>query len=316
MSSAYRDIEVSKELRQCDVTKLGRENTMISIEYRFRSHDDQDIVRQINFSLKPEGFLASMEEFDKVARGGWGPNRRLPVPPNTIERTKMVFSNNPYYLQAFEFYQSNRSKNRIQEIQNSNANTNSVAIGEAINDAEADAANEEEQVKREEAYASAISDPDYDNVKKSERLTPITVPNALRKDPGRYCVYGIIETVKNPFKLITEVGFTCTNRKCQSYNNPKWQIIDTPIFSVDDMPIAFKAERDKTGKIKKTGQQRYLEFLRCPDCNHNRQVRPRYEHFDNAKIIELKKLERITKVSTAIANNTLNLERLTVPCNG
>jgi hypothetical protein len=25
MSSAYRDIEVSKELRQCGVTKLGRE---------------------------------------------------------------------------------------------------------------------------------------------------------------------------------------------------------------------------------------------------------------------------------------------------
>ena len=155
MSSAYRDIEVSKELRQCDVTKLGRENTMISIEYRFRSHDDQDIVRQVNFSLKPEGFLASMEEFDKVARGGWGANRRLPVPPNTIERTKMVFSNNPYYLQAFEFYQSNT---KTEQEQNSNTEANSVAIGEVVTDAEAMLPNEEEQFKREEAYASAISE--------------------------------------------------------------------------------------------------------------------------------------------------------------
>ena len=250
MSSAYRDIEVSKELRQCEVTKLGRENTMISIEYRFRSHDDQDIVRQIIFSLKSEGFLATMEEFDKVARGGRGPNRRVPLPPNIIERTKMVFSNNPYYLQAFEFYQSNTKTEQEQYSGNSNSNSNSslVPIGEAINDAEADAANEEEQVKREEAYASAISDPDYDNVKKSERLTSITVPNALRKDPGRYCVYGIIDTVKNPFKLITEVGFTCTNHKCQSYNNPKWQIIDTPIFSVDDMPIALKLKETRLEK--------------------------------------------------------------------
>ena len=149
-----------------------------------------------------------MEEFDKVARGGWGPNRRIPLPPNIIERTKMVFSNNPYYLQAFEFYESD-TKTEQEQIQTTEAN--SVAIGEPINDIETDAANEEEQVKREEAYASAISDPDYDHVKKNERLTPITVPNALRKDPGRYCVYGIIDTVKNPFKLMTEVGFICTN---------------------------------------------------------------------------------------------------------
>ena len=42
--------------------------------------------------------------------------------------------------------------------------------------------------------------------------------------------------------------------------------IDTPIFSLDDMPIAFKAGKGREWKNKKTGQQRYLEFLRCPDC--------------------------------------------------
>lgn len=77
MLSAYRDIEVSKELRQCGVTKLGKENTKFSVEYNFQAHDSQDIVRVVIFSLKSDGFLATMEEFDKQARGEWGPNRRI-----------------------------------------------------------------------------------------------------------------------------------------------------------------------------------------------------------------------------------------------
>src|SRR5918994_1743776 len=222
MSSAYRDIEVSKELRQCGVTKLGKENTRISVEYHFQAHDGQDIVRVVIFNLRSEGFLATMEEYDKQARGGWGPNRRIPLPSETIERTKMVFANNPYYRQAFEFYERD-SDSKTEEQYN-----NTPSVGEQVNDVETEAANEEEQRKREEAYASAISDPDYDNVKKSERLIPITVTNAIRKDPGRYCVYGIIDTVRNPFKLMTEVGFVCGNRKCTSYGSPKWQILDTP----------------------------------------------------------------------------------------
>ena len=58
----YRDIEVSKELRQCGVTRLGRENTRISIEYQFQAHDGQEITRMIIFDLKLEGFFATMED--------------------------------------------------------------------------------------------------------------------------------------------------------------------------------------------------------------------------------------------------------------
>jgi hypothetical protein len=76
--ASYRDIEVSKELRQCSVTKLGRKNTKVSIEYQFQAHDGQEITRMVIFDLKPEGFFATMEDFDKKARGGWGPNRRIP----------------------------------------------------------------------------------------------------------------------------------------------------------------------------------------------------------------------------------------------
>jgi hypothetical protein len=85
MFSTYRDIEVSKELRQCGVTKLGKENTKISVEYHFQAHDGQDVVRIVIFNLRPEGFLATMEEYDKQARGGWGRNRRIPLPSETIE---------------------------------------------------------------------------------------------------------------------------------------------------------------------------------------------------------------------------------------
>ncbi|HEY7569882.1 MAG TPA: AAA family ATPase [Nitrososphaeraceae archaeon] len=308
MSSAYRDIDISKELLQCGVTKLGRENTKISMEFHFPAHDGQEITRMVIFNLKQDGFLATVEEFDRQARGGWGHNRRLPLPSDIIEKTKIVFANSTYYPRAFEYYEHDIvNEEQLRQEQSV------VSLSEPTEGVQMVAANEEEQRKKEQAYASAISDPDYDDVKRNERLTPISVSNAIRKDPGRYCVYGIIDTVRKPFKLMTEVGFICRDQKCTSYGNPKWQILDTPIFSLDDMPIAFKAERVENGKVKKNGQQRYLELLRCPYCQHTRSVIPsNHGHFDNAKIIELKKLDRITKVSTMIANNTLNMERLTV----
>jgi DNA replicative helicase MCM subunit Mcm2 (Cdc46/Mcm family) len=302
---SYRDIEVSKELRQCGVNKLGRENTKISIEYQFQAHDGQEITRMVIFDLKPEGFFATMEEFDKKARGGWGPNRRIPIPNDIIEKTKAVLANSPYYPQAFEYYE--RDTGTEQQAEEGQGRQ---SVGEPIEDPGA-AANEEEQRKKEEAYTSAISDPDFDTVKKNERLTPISVSNAIRKDPGRYCVYGIIDTVRSPFKQITEADFVCNNRKCTSYGNPKGQILDVPIFSLNDLPIAFKAERNANGTVKKTGQQRYLDLLSCPYCHDNRYARPSFKHFDNAKIIEIKRIERITKISTITANNTLNMERLT-----
>ena len=305
-TAPYRDIEVSKELRQCGVTKLGRENTTIFIEFQSQAHDRQEIIRMVIFDLKPEGFFASIEDFDRKARGGWGPNRRIPLPNDIIEKTKAALANSPYYPKAFEYYE----RDTITEEQPKEGKA-LLSVGEPAGDAEI-AANEEEQRKREEAYASAISDSDFDTVKKNERLTPISVSNAIRKDPGRYCVYGIIDTVRSPFKLMTEAGFVCNNRKCTSYGNPKWQILDVPIFSLNDMPIAFKAERDANGVVKRTGQQRYLDLLNCPYCHGSRYERPSFRHFDNAKIIEIKRIERITKVSTITANNTLNMERLTV----
>ncbi|MGC1134463.1 MAG: AAA family ATPase [Nitrososphaeraceae archaeon] len=304
---SYRDIEVSKELRQCGVTRLGRENTKISFEYQFQAHDGQEITRMVIFDLKPEGFFPTMEEFDKKARGGWGPNKRIPIPNDIIEKTKAVLANSAYYPQAFEYYE----RDIVPEEQPEEGQVHQP-LGDPIDDAEAAAAKEEEQRKKEEAYASAISDPDFDTIKKNEHLTPISVSNAIRKDPGRYCVYGIIDTVRSLFKLMTEAGFVCNNRKCTSYGNPKWQILDVPIFSLNDMPIAFKAERDANGNVKKTGPHRYLDLLNCPYCHGSRFERPSFRRFDNAKIIEIKRVERITKVSTITANNTLNMERLTV----
>jgi hypothetical protein len=158
-------------LRQCGVTRLGRENTRISIEYQFQAHDGQEITRMIIFDLKPEGFFSTMEDFDKEARGGWGPNRRLPIPQDIIEKTKAVLANSPYYPRAFEYY----DHDTITEEQPEEGQT-LLSVGAPTVDAEVVAANEEEQRKREEAYASTISDPDFDNIKKKERLTPFQSP--------------------------------------------------------------------------------------------------------------------------------------------
>ena len=140
MSSAYRDIEISKELLQCGVTKLGRENTKISMEFHFHAHDGQEITRMIIFNLKQDGFLASIEEFDKQARGGWGPNRRIPLPQDIIEKTKIVFANSPYYPRALEYYERDtKTDEQLQQEQNP------ISVLESTTDTEAEiAANEEE----------------------------------------------------------------------------------------------------------------------------------------------------------------------------
>ena len=134
---SYRDIEVSKELRQCGVTRLGRENIKISMEYQFQAHDGQQITRMVIFNLKSEGFLSSMEEFDKEASGRYGSNKKIPIPRKIIEKTKSVFANSPYYPRAFEYYQ----RDTISEEQQQEG---PLSVGEPTDiDGESVAVNEE-----------------------------------------------------------------------------------------------------------------------------------------------------------------------------
>ena len=98
---SYRDIEVSKELPQRGVTRLG-EDTKIFIEFQSQAHNGQEVTRMVMFDLKPEGCFVSIEDFDKKARGGWRANRRIPLLNDVIEKTRVVLANSTYYPQAFE----------------------------------------------------------------------------------------------------------------------------------------------------------------------------------------------------------------------
>ena len=96
-------MELGKELRQCGVTRLG-ENTKIFIEFQSQAQDGQEVTIMVMFDLKPEGFFVSIEDFDKKARGGWGPNKRIPLLKDIIEKTRVILANSTYYPQTFEDY--------------------------------------------------------------------------------------------------------------------------------------------------------------------------------------------------------------------
>ena len=156
-----------------------------------------------------------------------------------------------------------------------------------------------EEDEQERAYASSVSDPDYTD----EGLPLLSVTSAIRKDPGRYRVCGIIDTVRKLFKLLTKVYFVCRNPKCSKQDIQEPHLLDTPIFSLEDMPIAFEG-----------GMEEFNRYQRCPSCRGRREIIQDFKKFANAKIIELKNLDKTgnRKHSTIALNTTLSMERLTV----
>jgi DNA replicative helicase MCM subunit Mcm2 (Cdc46/Mcm family) len=114
-------------------------------------------------------------------------------------------------------------------------------------------------------------------------------------------VTGVIDSVGKPFKLLREINFTCTNIKCPKYDIPERCVLDTPIYTMQDMPIAFNG-----------GIAEYHERARCPssDCRRQRNATPNYNKFENAKVIQLKNLSRRngkSKVPSAVSANTLGV---------
>ena len=69
------------------------------------------------------------------------------------------------------------------------------------------------------------------------------------------------------------------------------------------MPIAFEG-----------GMEEFNRYQRCPACRGRRDIIQDFKKFANAKIIELKNLDktRNRKQSTIALNTTLSMERLTV----
>ena len=165
---------------------MGRDNLKILIEYNFQANDGQWIPVVIYFDLKRD-FFDTLEEFDKRA------SKRVQLNRDIIEKTKAALSNDEYYVKVLSYYEH--------DVTNSSSNDSAPpSIGEPTNRLADDGSEEDEQ---EKAYASSVSDPDYTD----EGLPLLSVTSAIRKDPGRYRVCGIIDTVRKLFKLITRVRF-------------------------------------------------------------------------------------------------------------
>ena len=205
-----------------------------------------------------------------------------------MRKPKQALSNDEYYTKVLSYYESEVTSGK------NNNNQACTSVGEPAASTMDDGSEEHEQ---EKAYASSISDPDYTD----EGLPLLSVSSAIRKDPGRIRVCGVIYTVRNPFKLLTKAYYVCRNPKCSKQDIQEPHILDTPIFSLDDMPIAFEGGIDEHNR-----------YQRCPTCRGRREIVPDYKKFANAKIVELKNLEtsRNTNLSVTALNNTLNMERL------
>jgi DNA replicative helicase MCM subunit Mcm2 (Cdc46/Mcm family) len=271
---SIKDIDVPHTLQKLKITRMGRDNQRFLIQYEFQDKDGGPMPVQVYFDLKPN-FFDTLEEFRKKA------SKRLQLDEKRIQRTIAALSNDEYCQRVLEFYEVNG----IETV---------TKIGEQIGD---DGDITKQECEQEEAYASSVSDPDYVD----EGLPLLSVTSALRKDPGRICVSGTIDTVRPPFKLLTKVYFVCRNSQCSKQDIQEEYILDTPIFSLADMPIAFEG-----------GAEEYNRFQRCATCRGRREVVPDYNKFENAKTIELKNLNTVGKVSAITANSTLSMERLAV----
>jgi hypothetical protein len=124
----------------------------------------------------------------------------------------VALSNDEYCRRILQYYDA--------DIDDDNNNNNIAAavvtndLSTTITPSNAIAGANDDGDQQAEAYASSASDPDYNN----EGLKLLSVSEAIRKDPMRLRVTGIIDTVRKPFKLLKIVYFTCYNSKCRRLN--------------------------------------------------------------------------------------------------
>jgi DNA replicative helicase MCM subunit Mcm2 (Cdc46/Mcm family) len=263
------------------------------------SHDGIPITVDIHFDIK-QSLWDTVEGFRKAA------SKRPQLKPEQIQQIIVALRADEYCSRIFAYYEFDSRRPAIEDKNKEDSNvSNTIAteIGEP-DENDLDTTAEEQQ----EAYAASVSDPDYTD----EGLPGLSVSNAIRKDPMRLRVIGVIDTVGKLFKLLTEINFRCANTKCPRFDFPEHCILDTPIYTIQDMPIAFNG-----------GINEYNERARCPnsECRRPRNVVPNYNRFQNAKVIQLKNLSHRRngngKVPSAVSSNTtLSMEHLTVLVTG
>jgi hypothetical protein len=266
MSSAvggFTNIKVPSSLKKLGVTKMGRQNQRFLMQIRRQgARSGEQIVVDILFDIKQSVF-DTLQAFKKAAT-----RRNLKLSATRIEQIIAGLSTDEYCNKIFAFYEFD-----IQD--KNNKEDKPPEIGEPSESVDDDMT----AAEQEEAYAASVSDPDYDTQLQKQPLTLLSVTGAIRKDPQRIRVTGVIDTVSKLYKLLTELSFRCTNRKCVRFDIPERITLDTPIYTLDDTPIAFEG-----------GQEEYTETARCPACRQPRNVFASWTTFENAKVIELKNL--------------------------
>jgi len=281
-------IFVPQPLQQLGITRMARENQKFTILYEITNSTGQPDPILIYFDVKQQ-LSDTLEEFQKKA----SKNLSLRLKPELIQKTVLELSRDAYCRRILTYFDMDRigdSGDDDDDPSNINNNDNSPQIGEPKrnNDILSD--------QQEQAYACSVSDPDFTD----EGLSLIRVSTAIREDDGPKRVYGVIDTVRPLFKLPTRVYFACQNTDCRRRGISQLYTLSTPIFFMEDLPIAFEG-----------GRSEYERYLVCPVCRQNRQVTADNRHYANAKIIELRNSNTGT-ISLSSVNSTLNMEQLTV----
>jgi hypothetical protein len=224
MSYTYKGVDVPSPLQKLHVTRMGRQNQEFTIEFTFQASDGQPIAIAVIFKIKRD-IGETLEEFKKKAKN------RISLTPEHVERTIAALSNDEYCRKLLAYYEKDTiaGDGGNDDNNNDSSSNNLPEIGEPEpNNNNNNNGNSDEQ---EEAYASSASDPDYTD----EGLPLYSVSTAIRKDPQRMRVTGIIEIVRPLFKLATRVFFMCADSKCNRFGIRESYVLDRPLFQDFDI---------------------------------------------------------------------------------
>src|ERR671910_62618 len=97
-------LKLTPDLEKCRVTGIAREGTKIVLNYNLKTHDNQQYPKILSFNISQKGLTDTLENFDRVARGTWGPNRKTRLSDDLVEKTKVALSTDPYYQKKLKFY--------------------------------------------------------------------------------------------------------------------------------------------------------------------------------------------------------------------
>jgi hypothetical protein len=243
-------LDVPPSLRTIGVTNMGRYNEKFLILYELQTSNNEINPIMLTFDIKKH-FSQTLDEFEKKARS----NPSMKLQPTLIQKTKIALSMDEGCRKILALYDKQQSDNAEPSIVGGPIGYD-ISVSSEI----------------EIAYASSASDPDYTD----EGLPLISPSQAIRADQGPARVHGIIDSVRNLFRLITQIRLTCRNEDCVNDGHSVIYQLFRPIYDLNDLPIAWENLRKD-----------YDKFMSCSRCHQPREPRFVTDHFASAKVIEM-----------------------------